>query len=151
MPSSCTLTYIRSMSRPKPLLKGLRTSCIKSDPETTEVKHQRLKLSHTSCPLVPSALCAHPHLSNSTPSLSLLHDLASSSVPTSVLTSSSHWLPISPSLPLSHAPDSHPHAPYFHPYTLIHPFPFPMLLFSMFPTLIPAPLTQSLIPELLLT
>ena len=80
MPSPCTLTHIRSMSHPKPLLNGLRTSCIESDPETTVVRHQRLKLSHTSCPLVPSALCAHPHLSNSTLSFSLLHDLASSQV-----------------------------------------------------------------------
>ena len=70
-----------------------------------------------------SALCAHPHLSNSTPSFSLLHDLASSLVPTGVLMPSFHCLPISSSLPLSHASDSHPHAPYFHPYTLMHPFP----------------------------
>ena len=42
----------RSTSRPKLSLRGLRTSCTVSEPETTTVRPTRLKLSHTSRPLI---------------------------------------------------------------------------------------------------
>ena len=65
-----------------------------------------------------SALCAHPHLSNSTPSFSLLHDLASSL---------SHWFPQGSSC--------------LHfigcPYHLPFPCPMPLTPILMPPTSIP--------------
>ena len=56
MPSSRTLTLIKSTSRPKLSLRGLRTSCIESEPETAAVRITRLKSSHTSRPLVTPQL-----------------------------------------------------------------------------------------------